>query len=372
MKEIPVYTAKEEMHEFLQMPDGIKKNIKYHNGINTRGFINANILVKDCGTVHFSHSIGKIKKGEKYYVKYNTENGFTVKPNGEMSIWFNKQIQSITFINDIISKLGIDWLDLKFMPFITKSVMGKVIARKITNPIDLSIAILKTNKVSASHSKFRNAVMSCNMSKADFLMGIKVAKDINHFFDFFTNMKEIYDRQNLYDLINQAIILEEKINFLWSEKRMNSEHERFTSIIMDYEAEDLSEEPLEFLQPIKNIVPEGFELIDNQKELYKEGSMMKHCVYTNYWSMVVSKSYVVLKTSYEGKNYTIGLNVRNHYGDNFKLNQVYGKRNTPAPDAVISKVKDLVSNLNNEIDNLTDQSVDEAEKIFREHGNHPF
>jgi len=39
---------------------------------------------------------------------------------------------------------------------------------------------------------------------------------------------------------------------------------------------------------------------------------------------------------------------------------------------VISKVKDLVSNLNNEIDNLTDQSVDEAEKIFREHGNHPF
>jgi hypothetical protein len=133
-----------------------------------------------------------------------------------------------------------------------------------------------------------------------------------------------------YDIIKQAKALGKKINPMWSKKRMEEEHQKWTQEIMRMEAADMEDEIVDW--PQINL-PENFELITTKRRLFEEGATMHHCIFTNYWDRVRTKRYMVLHVKdSQGNAATAGLKVNG----TVELDAVHAKYNKP-PSAEIKK-----------------------------------
>jgi hypothetical protein len=162
--------------------------------------------------------------------------------------------------------------------------------------------------------------------------------------------------------MDQAIILESKIDFNWSTKRIEEEHNNFTAQLMDLESDELSDEPLEWLEKLNLNLPESCRLLKSQKEVYKEGKMMHHCVYTNYWNSIVSQSFIAISVNYQGSNYTLGINYNKNSAQNrFEFNQLSGKCNNPSPQDLRKQMQDWIQSLN-----FKPKTVEEWAKVIEE------
>lgn len=343
-KMIPVITLTESVREFLAMPDGIKKNLVYNKKHRGHVTVQANLMVKSDGTVHYSETSYTISKGVRYFLKKKTKIGFTVDPKGKASLWFGTKFHSIANLVEILGLLGKEWVKPVYMQYITSSVFGKIVAGKITNPHDLFKAILKLYRVKGSPSLMIKAVentepiRSMNMTKGLFLQGAKTAKHFDHFLEYM--MKKDNNFDHLTDLMEQAVTLERKIDFTWSARRMAEEHKLWTKDLMAYESDSLSKEPLAWLQPWKRFETAGIKLLDNEYDVFAEGKMMSHCVYTNYWSSVRNGGYLVFHVE-DGTEYgaTLGLSV--YIGnESIHFSQLYGRFNANVTQEIRERVMD--------------------------------
>jgi hypothetical protein len=344
MQTIQLADVRQEVKDFLAMPDGIKKNIVYNRSFSGNHASKANILIKDDGTIHYSHNTYKLSKGVKYFLKPNSKSGFTVEPNGRMRLWFNAKLQTIPFIDEVLKHLKREWVQSCYLQYITPSLLGKIIVGKITNPHDLCKAILKMYRVQGSPALLSKCITANTFfNKSTLLLGIKTAKNLDHFFEYLqdNSLDHTYS-----DLCQQAIILERKVDFKWSQKRMTEEHKMWTREIMDIEADSLSTDKLQWLDKLRTHTPEGFTLIDSEREMYAEGKTMSHCVFTNYWSSVRHEMYVVYNITYSGGTYTLGLN---YDQKELKFNQLYGPHNTQAPAELHEYVKRWLYNTNKQL-----------------------
>lgn len=341
-KLIPVITLNESVREFLAMPDGIKKNLVYNK--KYRGYVatQANLLIKQDGTVHYSYTTYTVTKGVKFFLKIKSKNGFTVDPKGKMKVWFGAKLHSITHLVEILGLLGREWVKPAYIQYITSSVFGKIVAGKITNPHDLFKSILKLYRVKGSPSLMIKAIetvgstMSMNMNKGLFLQAAKTAKHFDHFLEFI--MKKENDFNHLTDLMEQAVVLERKIDFTWSAKRMAEEHKLWIKELMDYESDSMSKEPLAWLQPWKKFETDNIRLLDNEYDLFTEGKMMSHCVYTNYWPSMKNGSYLVFHVD-DGTEYgaTLGLSL---WTDSIHFNQLYSRFNANVTPETRERIMD--------------------------------
>ncbi len=346
-KRIELQKIYSEWQEFLAMPEGVKKNLAYSKKIQGVGCFVSSILKREDGTIHYSNTEYRVSKGKVYFLKKGKKRGFTVDPKGKMKIWFGHKLNELPVNDEFFKALKQEWFKIIYFNYVTPAVLGKVIAGKITNPTDLAKAILKAYRVKGSPAFFLLAINnhSGHFNKGLFLKGIKVAKNFDHFLLYFAE-NGAYN-SSLFDMMDQAIILESKIDFNWSTRRIEEEHNNFTAQLMDLESEDLSDEPLEWIEDLNLNLPESCRLLKSQKEVYKEGRMMHHCVYTNYWNSVVSQSFIVVSVNYQGSNYTLGINhYKNSVTDKFEFNQLSGKCNNPSPLELREQMKNWIESLN--------------------------
>jgi len=346
-KIITIVKLNNEITDFIKMPDGIKKNIQYHRKFIGVGYSSANLLIREDGTVHYSHTTYKVGRGIKYFLKKSSQQGFTVDPKGKISVWFGGKLLSIPCLSEVLKALDKEWVIDSYLPFITNSLMGKIIAGKITNPHDLFIAILKMYRVkNASAQNLRKAVEWRYIDKHKLLDGIAVAKNFDHYVEWSIDVKGLIT--NTYtDLIQQARMLDRKIDFKWSTTRVNEEHKKWTKEIMDYESDSMSKEPLEWLNKFEHLNDDSYTLLTTEQDVFKEGKTMVHCVYTNYWHSVSRGNYVIfhIKDDLElSEGLTLGLNYDNK--DGFSLNQVYGKYNSSPSQEKVNSVKDWIRQAN--------------------------
>lgn len=336
-----------EWQEFLAMPEGIKKNLAYSKKIQGVGCFVSSILKREDGTIHYSNTEYRVSKGKVYFLKQSKKTGFTVDPKGKMKIWFGKKLNELPVNDEFFQALKQEWFKIIYFNYVTPAVLGKVIAGKITNPTDLAKAILKAYRIQGSPAFFLKAInnQSGHFNKGLFLKGIKVAKNFDHFLLYFAE-NGAYN-SSLFDMIDQAIILESKIDFNWSTKRIEEEHNNFTAQLMDLESDELSDEPLKWLEKLNLNLPESCRLLKSQKEVYQEGKMMHHCVYTNYWNSIVSQSFIAINVNYQGSNYTFGINYNKNSAQNrFEFNQLQGKYNNPSPQDLRDQMKNWIQSLN--------------------------
>lgn len=349
MEKIIITPRASELIDFLAMEDGIYKNILYSRDFINRQFIESDLLKTDDGKIYFVYNIYTIKKGKKYYIKNKSRKGFTLDEKGKLSIWFGSDIAGNPNFINALKALNIDWFineGNKLWPFMTKTLFEKVITGKITNPIDFLSGYLKLSRINASPKLLYNACKTVGLNRNGFLRGAYTAKDVNHYLEFLLDGNQLIS--NLVDLITQAKILERKIDFKWSAKRMDEEHTAWTTEIMAAEMYSIpdAEVKVNHYKQLADCVPNFFEPLDTQKKVFVEGTMMKHCVYTNYWGTINIGEYLAYHINWKGQEATLGLYIDSDKNKPLRLSQVYGKRNSPVSSELRVAVTDALVQLN--------------------------
>ena len=325
---IKIRTPEEKYGEFMNMPSSVVKNIKYYREIMGHSFIEANICKKD-GCVYFSHTVFNVKKSKNGYYRQNkSRDGFTVDQKGKIKVWFGKNIFQIPCIGEVFNYLNCNWLDQKLYPYVTKTILEKIIAGKITNNIDVVKAYFKMMKINGSPSLFLKMINTNNVSKIELMRYMSVAKDVNHLFEYWIirhSAETDYPKNQLfYDMVQEAHILDKKIDFNWSFNRLKEEHKAWTQEIMQYEIESLDDISVESLNKFDRYTPEGFKLLKTQREVFYEGKTMNHCVYTAYWNSIAKGNYLAYHVNINGEEATLGLHI---YGDTISYNQCFSYYN---------------------------------------------
>jgi hypothetical protein len=332
------------------MEDGIYKNILYSRDFISRQFIESDLIKTDDGKIYFVYNIYTIKKGKKYYIKNKSRKGFTLDEKGKLSIWFGSDIAGNPNFINALKALNIDWFineGNKLWPFMTKTLFEKVITGKITNPIDFLSGYLKLSRINASPKLMYAACKTVGLTRNSFLRGAYTAKDVNHYLESLVN-KDTVQTAHIEDLITQSKILERKIDFKWSAKRMDEEHTAWTTEIMAAEMHSIpdAEVKVNHYKQLADCVPNFFEPLDTQKKVFVEGTMMKHCVYTNYWSTINIGEYLAYHINWKGQEATLGLYIDSDKNKPLRLSQLFGKRNSPVSSELRVAVTDALVQLN--------------------------
>lgn len=327
--------------DFMAMPESIYKNIIYFKDISNHSFPESNIFLKD-DKIHYSfRNVAVKKKGNKYYTKQTNKQGFTLD-NGKLSIWFGKSIETITGIEDVFEHFGYNWLDNRLMPYITKSIAEKIFKGKITNNKDIIKAYIKVMRLDVSPQVMLDMVLTSYITKVNFLSYASVAKDLNHLITFLLD-KERDNPYIIQDLAQQAKILGYQIDFKWSDSRINEEHKKWTKEIMYIQKDYISKDPIVGIDKYIHTSTNEFELLDTEYKIFEEGTLMNHCLYTNYLNPIREGRYLAYHGIVSGIECTLGVS---KYEDTYQYNQCYGKGNTHLDPNIISKAHKIVEKLN--------------------------
>lgn len=265
------------------------------------------------------------------YMKRETHGGCSYdKSKKTFKWWFSKHatLNISGLVKDMCDHFKTEWFinaPKSLQLSTTNTNLNKVLLGKITNPRDLIKAIIKVNPIMRGMNISTEIMWEYLKEHASDRLqslsdGLTVAKDPNHFIEYIS--KNHYDHL-AQDLIKQAQMLGRKIDFRWSTKRMIEVHTEWTRDIMDIEQKSVVHEDYNY----KGQVPttDCLELITNSKDLYVEGRVMEHCVYTNYSMSVKDKSLFIFKYTDREVRGTLG--VRKGYNDNFIIQQFLGKYN---------------------------------------------
>lgn len=254
------------------------------------------------------------------------------KAKKTFKFWFGKQINHDSGVipADMCNYFKVEWFNnipVGLRLSTTNSTMKKVLLGKVTNPRDLIKAIVNTNPTLRGMNISTELLWNyCNLNGGYKIQGLcdalSVAKDPNHAIEYTSAPGT--PTWEIQDLIRQAQMLNRKIDFKWSTKRMAEVHDEWTKEIMDLEQESVEMVQYNYL----NELPHNgcLELITNSKDLYIEGRMMAHCVYTNYAGSVANKTYFVFKFTDRDTRATLGVS-QNYNSDDFIVHQFYGKHN---------------------------------------------
>lgn len=343
----------EEIQRAKAIEDKIARKIAWKKISASAGY---NICKKD-GKLHFSVTTYQPNIGVygQTYMQRKTESGFTFDGK-KVRFWFgNKNCLVNTSYLDfelILKTLKIDWLLSKRDSFIViqavskPTILAKILSFKITNFTDLTKFIIKSNKIRCSVATFDKYITN----SSDFYLLKKISRLTENVDEnvkiFFTNEYGT-NVPILRDILDQAEMLEEKVDLRWSSKRLNEVHTDFTRRLMLYEKETVPEDYFG-IPEVQNIAElHGIEYITTSKRLYTEGYTMKHCVYTSYEKLARIKEYLVFHIN----GYTLGVKLLKDPFNSKSMvidwDQLYGKFNSSPDDEVKAIAKRFVEELNN-------------------------
>jgi hypothetical protein len=209
--------------------------------------------------------------------------------------------------------------------------------------MELVKAYIKVMRLNCSPKLLYNIIEAGVYNKQLLLLMMSVAKDQNHFLEYCMSVDP--EKQTSYflmDLVKQAQILDKKIDYTWSSKRLHEEHQVWTKEIMEVEVKDMQDVVAENTLNFTEFTHPGFTLLTTKKELYAEGKTMNHCVYTNYWNSVYHGTYLVYHIDLYGEQATLGC----YISDTITYNQCYGYSNRSVSTAIKEEVAIFLDAIN--------------------------
>lgn len=247
----------------------------------------------------------------KFFIRYKVTNGVAFnKKTKTFRVWGkDKKYEQITqtIRHDVLAYLGnqVEWfssVDLKLERCLTIRVLNRMAKGKITNPKDFLKSYLNDRypKMNISYSLAMDLInkdetfahwLFLHPHTAKILM---TCENPNKFLSFLLTQKELnWSRRNTYeDFSNQLLVFGEKASYCWSDKRLEEEHSIYSKRIAKIAFE--KEELVEYNNPELPVFP-YMQIVNNSLELFEEGNMMHHCVYSNYRQKVSHKTYFVFR-----------------------------------------------------------------------------
>lgn len=323
-----------KLDDFWESSDEIKRYKYFNKYERHRGDIK--MFNEDDEVLNYSERIKELKynsKSHNFYTKTTFSFSMTYyKKTKKLMIWCGKEnkFKDRHFYTELFKYLHIDWYiqipNRILNAFLTKTLLTKIISGKITNPemfykniMQISYKITKKDNI--SWKAFRWALTE--------LKYISINDVLNQFTNPSLTLELLMNGKLdesylvlLQDTINDAIVLNKKINIQWSYKRLQYEHTKMTQEINGMLIDSKNNAKLNFIDIDKINFPNSYvKLIDNEAMCFNEGKIMSHCLYNSYWDMIRKKEYFAFSIDFP-ERCTLGVSHNNYYGT-FHLNQIY-------------------------------------------------
>jgi hypothetical protein len=289
----------------------------------------------------------RFENNRLFYSRTNKYGATYDRSKKDLKLWFGRTIQETpsSLLCDILIYFKIDWynhMSSSLQSLLNPTMLKKIVKGKITNPRDFVKAYLKTSpyrKMDVSPELFYKVFSNSSINSAKYYRRIlEYSTNINQAIELVSTLG--YNTPHIVnDLFDQAAVLNRKVNPKWSEARRKEVHAQWTREIMEIEVKSI--EAFDYQYPPIDL-PKGFQIIQNNYELFEEGTTMKHCVYTNYEFKIRNKKYFAFRFEKDGVRATLGVDV-NYFENKAVFNQMYGIGNSRIADEYVESAKEFIN-----------------------------
>lgn len=152
---------------------------------------------------------------------------------------------------------------------------------------------LKTGVIQTRSSK---PVNSINQDKYRWLTSI------------FNCLEKPVEKSLVADAVDLALQLNKKVNFSWSGNKFREINIQWSRELM---RKDIEKRNPKDIYKNKELIKDA-KLLSSEREVFEEGMIMHHCVYTNYWRLIESGKYIALhlNSTVNSLGITLGVWVR--------------------------------------------------------------
>lgn len=279
---------------------------------------------------------GKIFPKKQWLGVIKTENGKV--RTGHTNDFDRKFIQCfLTFfgVECITNYTNLNTIDnLIRYAILRKPVLKGIITGKITN----RKALIKTLMTTSYHIKdFRYETIekyfNSNINQSLSTLA-KYTTDLNESVRLLalSDSTSYFDRNLFCDLIQDAFILDKKINPRWSVRRMQEEHQKNIETETLLKEGSLSDEPIYECIPVIDERGIKGNILNSEKEVYQEASFQHNCLHTHYWSKIKNRNYIAISLSVP-ERITVGLTVKGNDDDrSLSIEQMHTRYNAGVRD----------------------------------------
>ena len=156
---------------------------------------------------------------------------------------------------------------------------------------------LKTGAIQTTSSK---PVNSTNKDKYGWLTSI------------FNCLEKPVEKSLVADAVDLALQLNKKVNFSWSRNKFRDINVQWSRELM---RKDIEKRNPQDIYKNKELIKDA-KLLSSERDVFEEGMIMHHCVYTNYWRLIESGKYIALHLNSTVNSLGITLGVWVRYDSN--------------------------------------------------------
>lgn len=132
----------------------------------------------------------------------------------------------------------------------------------------------------------------------------------------FNYIGEVAEKSLVADAVDLALQLNKKVNFSWSRNKFREINVQWSRELM---RKDIEKRNPKDIYKNKELIKDA-KLLSSERDVFEEGMIMHHCVYTNYWRLIESGKYVALHLDSTVNSLGITLGVQVMYDYNNKDN----------------------------------------------------
>ena len=204
----------------------------------------------------------------------------------------------LQFILAFFTLCNIDWYrdipqHLMRIFFVKSSVFRAIITHKIYNE-ETFYKFIEKRVFGIKNIGWRFVKKYCLLTNGHYYFNIFDLRDFTRNLEDSIDILTNTDNLNLYyDLLTYAVKLNQIVDFKWSIKRINLEHQKQIRTVLEKEIEDKDEVPI-----YKNIISgDNIKLLNSEKEVFIEAKTMHHCLYNCYFDRIQSHNYIAFHMS---------------------------------------------------------------------------
>lgn len=129
----------------------------------------------------------------------------------------------------------------------------------------------------------------------------------------FNYLGEVAETSLVADAVDLALQLNKKVNFSWSRNKFRDINVQWSRELM---RKDIEKRNPKDIYKNKELIKDA-KLLSSERDVFEEGMIMHHCVYTNYWRLIESGKYVALhlNSTVNPSGITLGVQVMYDYNN---------------------------------------------------------
>ena len=128
----------------------------------------------------------------------------------------------------------------------------------------------------------------------------------------FNYIGEVAETSLVADAVDLALQLNKKVNFSWSRNKFRDINVQWSRELM---RKDIEKRNPQDIYKNKELIKDA-KLLSSERDVFEEGMIMHHCVYTNYWRLIESGKYIALHLNSTVNSLGITLGVWVRYDSN--------------------------------------------------------